>query len=110
MKINDKFVLTDHALKRMHARGFSKDAVGAVLQYGRKTHTKGAVYYSVGRRETKKFRHSGIDLRNCEGLHIVCANDRPHSIMTMYRNHNFHRVLRPCSRNYRYCKDERLVL
>lgn len=107
MKDINTFTLTHHASQQMHARGFSKDAVAETLKYGRTTHTKGAIYYSVGKREIKKFRDFGIDLRKCEGLHIICTNDKPHLIKTMYRNHDFRRVLRLRSRNRRYFKDER---
>lgn len=110
MKAINNFTLTHHALQQMHARGFSKDTVATALKYGRTTHAKGAIYYSVGKREIKKFRNFGIDLRKCEGLHIICTNDRQRAIKTMYRNHNFRRVLRLRSRHHRYFKDEKAEL
>lgn len=110
MKGINIFTLTHHALQQMHARGFSKDAVAATLKYGRTIYTKGAIYYSVGKRKIKKFKNFGVDLRRCEGLHIICTNNRQRAIKMMYRNHDFRKVLLLHSRNHRCFKDEKAEL
>jgi hypothetical protein len=92
-KHNTETCLTDHALKRMTARGLSLDAVHAVMDYGRLVYTRGAAICAIGRKEVKRFARQGIDLSRYEGVQVVCSHDG--AVMTAYRNRDF-RGLRPC--------------
>jgi len=84
--------LSAHARKRMTARGISAEAVGMVLDHGRRTHVRGAVIHVVGRKEIARARSRGLDLAPFEGIHVVCASDG--AIVTVYRNRDL-RGLRP---------------
>jgi hypothetical protein len=90
--------LTNHAWKRMNARGLSSSTVGAALEFGRVAHVRGAVIYAIGRKEVEEYAEYGIDLKRQEGVQVVCKQNG--AILTVYRNHDF-RGLRPSRRNYR---------
>jgi len=87
--------VTDHAITRMGERGISDEAVLAALEYGRVVHTRGARIHVIGRKEVKRFGHEGVDLADCEGVHVVCTTDGV--VMTVYRNFDL-RGLRPFGR------------
>jgi hypothetical protein len=84
--------LTKHALQRMAARRLPEPAVVAVMTYGRMARVRGAEVYAVGRKEVKQYRKVGIDLKEIEGVQVVCSPDG--AVMTTYRNRDF-RGLRP---------------
>lgn len=86
------YALTQHALQRMGARGFSSADVNLVLAYGRKVHTRGASIYVIGRKEIAECSHYGVDLSSLDGVQVVCSPEG--AIMTVYRNRDF-RSLRP---------------
>lgn len=90
--------LTDHAWKRMNARGLSSTAVEAALEYGRVAHVRGAAIYAIGRKEVDEYANYGVDLKHHEGVQVVCKPSG--AILTAYRNRDF-RGLRPSRRNYR---------
>jgi hypothetical protein len=71
-------------------------AIEAALEYGRVVYVRGAEIHVIGRKEVFRYRRHGIDLREYEGVHVVC---RPGSglILTAYRNRDF-RGLRPHQR------------
>lgn len=76
--------VTDHARARMAQRGVRPHQVGAVLSFGRRTYTRGAEVYVIGRREVEAAQRHGVDLRGLDGLHVVCtAND---VVLTVFRN------------------------
>ena len=84
--------LSDHAQRRMNARNLGLKAIKAALDFGRIVYTKGAIIYVIGKKEVRRFKRSGIDLRRFEGVHVVCAPSG--KIITTYRNRSF-RGLRP---------------
>jgi len=84
--------LTRHARDRIDARGISRQAVSAALDYGRELHTRGATLYVIGRQEVSRLRRLGVDLDAHEGVHVVCAANG--AVVTAYRNHDL-RGLRP---------------
>lgn len=89
--------LTHHARRRIDARGVSRRAVAAALDYGRELHARGAVLYVLGRREVRRMRRGGLDLSAHEGVHVVCSADGV--VITAYRNHDL-RGLRPRHRRH----------
>ncbi len=89
-------LMTQHARIRSSARRLPENAVAAALAYGREVHTRGAIFYVVGRKEVRAARRSGVDLSRSEGLHVVCTSED--RILTVYRNHNL-RSLRPNRRS-----------
>ena len=81
------YSMTDHAWRRMTARGLSERAVDAVLTYGRTVHARGAEIYALGRREVERYSSQSLDLRPFEGVQVVCVPDDG-VVMTVYRNHD----------------------
>jgi len=84
--------LTYHAMQRMSARSISRKVIENVLLFGRISNIRGANIYSVGRKEVERYGRSGIRLKECEGVHVVCSSDQ--RIITVYRNRDF-KGLRP---------------
>lgn len=92
--------LTHHAQQRIGARRISEKALAAALTYGRVVYTRGAKIYALGRKEVDRYDQQGIDLKDHEGIQVVCLpND---VVLTAYRNRDF-RGLRPRRRG-RYWK------
>ncbi|WP_459936775.1 DUF4258 domain-containing protein [Desulfonatronum parangueonense] len=79
--------ITNHAWRRMTARGISTEAVEAVLDYGRVVYTRGAAICAIGRKEVKFFSRQGINLTLYEGVQVVCSTDG--AVVTTYRNQDF---------------------
>jgi len=92
------FKISEHAQMRMYARRFSQESVCKVLDYGRVFYARGAKIHVIGKREVEKYKNCGIDLRSCEGVHVICSNDG--YILTLYKNHDL-RDLRYKSRYWR---------
>lgn len=82
--------LTDHAQKRMSQRGLSEQAIEAALTYGREVRARGALIYAIGKKEVRKNRATGVDLRRFEGIQVVCLSDG--TILTVYKNRDFTRL------------------
>lgn len=76
--------LTTHAKERMALRGIRPDDIEMVLLCGREAHARGAVIQVIGRKEIAQYRHHGLDLASCEGLHVICSLNG--SVLTAYRN------------------------
>jgi hypothetical protein len=95
--------LSKHAFERIGSRRVSLGAVASVLNYGREVHARGAVIYAIGRNEVEMARNRGVDLREEEGIHVVCS--REGLILTVYRNRSLS-DLRP-RRGKSYCYPRR---
>ncbi len=76
--------LSRHAEFRHATRGISRQAMAAVLDYGRVSHIRGAAVHAIGRREIAAMARKGVDLSEHDGLHVVCATDG--TVITVYRN------------------------
>ena len=76
--------ISPHARCRMMEHGISAEILFLVLQLGRIVRTRGAVIYVVGKKEVKECFLHGIDLRDCEGVHVVMERDDV--VRTVYRN------------------------
>ena len=94
------FILTDHAVSRMHQRSISRDTVAAVLNYGRCFYARGATIYAIGHKEVAAYARHGIDLKDLAGYQVICSPDD--TIITMYRNHDFHRIRKTGGRRSGY--------
>ena len=86
--------ITKHARSRMNRRRIPPEAVMTVTTYGRVAYVRGAEIYAVGRKEVERYLAEGVDLREVEGIQVVCNPDG--AVLTAYRNSNF-RGLRPRS-------------
>ena len=75
--------LERHAEVRMQQRGLRRDAVEAVLTWGREAAVRGAVIFAIGRREIDAARRERVDLSDLHGVHVVCVHGR---VRTVYRN------------------------
>jgi hypothetical protein len=87
------FRLTRHARQRSAARRVGVAAIEAALEYGRVFHVRGAEIHVIGRKEVFRYRRRGVDLREYEGVQVVCQPGGG-LILTAYRNRDF-RGLRP---------------
>lgn len=83
-----KLNCTEHASKRAQQRGISEAMIAAALRFGRKQFKKGALYYSVGRKEIKKYVKQCSLLKEMNGVHLVTGRDG--RIITVYKNKAFH--------------------
>lgn len=88
-----QYFLTDHAVERMSGRSFSTQSIEKVLTYGRVEHVKGARYFVVGKKEVGKYADRGVDLSDCEGVHVVCSSEG--AILTVYRNRSLKSLREP---------------
>jgi len=79
-----------HAAVRMQQRGIPTNAIAQVLRYGRRIHAKGLTFCVIGRKEVARYASHGVDLKACEGIHALVANDGP--VVTVYRNHDLHGI------------------
>lgn len=79
--------LTAHSLKRVRQRGFTQEDVASVLRFGRRNFQNGAVYYSIGRKEIKRYKKIYPSIQHMDGMHVVSAPNG--SIVTVLRNRDF---------------------
>lgn len=84
----DALHFTHHALTRMNARALHRDVVADVLRFGWRHHARHALTYVVGRRAIRDAARRGIDLRRCDGVHVVCSPEG--AVLTVYRNRRWH--------------------
>lgn len=87
-----QFCLSAHAEARMHERGVSLEAIELAFAHGRRTHVRGACYFSIGRTEIRQHRERCPEIARHHGLHVVTRADG--TILTVYKNRGF-RILRP---------------
>src|SRR2546426_7710411 len=70
-----EYRISKHARRRMSARRLRNQPVDAAIRFGRRIHTRKAVFYVIGRKEVEKWNFRGIDLSGFEGIHAVCSAD-----------------------------------
>ena len=95
--MNQGYVLTDHAQKRMQQRHITPHILEKVMRYGRIIHARGATYRVIGRKEVAHHAAAGIDLRAAEGVQVLLATDG--AVITTFRNHDL-RKIRPSKRRH----------
>jgi hypothetical protein len=71
--------ISEHAEKRMHHAGVNINDINFVLSNGRMKHSKGCVYYFLGKKETQKSQ------KKLNGLHVLMSSDQK-TIITVYKN------------------------
>jgi len=94
------FALTEHARQRMGQRGVSEEAVELALNYGRKIHSRGAVFHVIGRKEIAKLGDEHPEMAELDGVQVLTSSDCE-SVLTVYKNHDF-RSIRPTKRRQRH--------
>ncbi len=97
---NHSYGVTEHARHRMEQRGVSEEAVELALHYGRKIHSRGAIFHVIGRKEISKLGNTHPKLRLLNGVQVLTSTDGE-SIITVYKNHDL-RGIRPCKRRQRH--------
>lgn len=95
--MNQTYVLTHHAEKRMQQRRISPHILEQVLLHGRTIHARGATFRVVGRKEVAANAEAGIDLRSAEGIQVLINSEGV--VFTVYRNHDL-RKIRPSKRRH----------
>lgn len=91
--------LSRHAHRRMRGRGIGRAKVEQVLEFGRVARVRGAEIFAVGRREVQEWAERGVDLREVEGIQVVCSL-LDGTVITVYRNRDF-RGLKPRGPRFR---------
>ena len=89
------YIFSNHALERMRKREISERVVLKTISFGRILRGRGATIYAIGKKEISKYSKQGIDLANCEGIHVII--NKSSTISTAYRNLSMPR-LKPKSR------------
>jgi hypothetical protein len=90
--MNSTPVTSKHAARRMSQRNIAPSTVEAALDWGRLVYCRGAMIYAIGRREIERAAGLGIDLRDLDGVQVVCGRDT--TVITVYRNRNFRELRR----------------
>ncbi len=88
VQLDGGYFVSSHALRRLMSRGLSLDAIEAVLNFGRVSHTRGAEIHAVGWKEVERYQRKLIDLAPYAGLQVVCTRNGG-VVLTAYRNHDF---------------------
>lgn len=83
--IHERFNFTEHAVVRTGQRGVTFDSIELAFQYGRQEHSRGAIYYVIGRAEVEEYKNVVPEIISHEGLHVVCSSDDG-AIMTVFKN------------------------
>ena len=94
------FDVTEHARQRMGQRGVSEEAVELALHYGRKIHSRGAVFHVIGRKEIARLGDEHPEINDLDGVQVLTSADDD-SVITVYKNHDF-RSIRPTKRRQRH--------
>lgn len=97
---SDYLELSEHASHRMCQRGLHDWQIELVLKYGRKIHSRRAVFHVVGRKEIQKYGAKIPELKELDGIQVVTDSGNL-SILTVYRNHDL-RGIRPNKRRHRH--------
>lgn len=79
--------LSTHAYKRSIQRGIKQKTVAHILRFGRKKYQNNAIYYSVGRKEIKKYSQVCPALKEMNGMHLVMSTTG--TVLTLFRNKDF---------------------
>jgi hypothetical protein len=66
-------VLSDHAIRRLHARSFTHEHIRAALEHGEHRWAKGASKYILTQRQVRAAAERGIDVSAYEGITVVVA-------------------------------------
>lgn len=80
--------ITKHARQRMSSRSINEWQLDQVMLFGRESHIRNSVIYTIGRKEVLK---NGRFLEKCAGIHVLCS-PQDGSIITLYRTHNLKRL------------------
>ena len=86
--IQSRLAATNHCLKRMQHRGIRNWQLEAVLDHGRAIYVRGACILAIGVKEVVQAMKNGVDLRGCEGIHVVTSLSDG-AVVTAYRNCDF---------------------
>ncbi|MFY9180161.1 MAG: hypothetical protein WAO12_10360 [Venatoribacter sp.] len=78
---------THHAITRASQRNITAAMISATLRFGRKTYQRGALFFSVGKKEIEKHSHKYALLNKMEGIHLVMSQTG--EIITVYRDKTF---------------------
>lgn len=95
--MNEEYVLTGHAQKRMQQRHITPHILAQVMRYGRTIYSRGATYRVIGRKEVAHLATAGIDLRAAEGVQVLLTNSG--TVLTTFRSHDL-RKIRPSKRRH----------
>lgn len=81
-----QFPYTTHALQRCRNRAIRKEAVEAVLEFGRFRYGRGAEIFTLRRRDVQRWAAWGYELSRFVGIEVVCGYDG--RVVTAYRKRN----------------------
>lgn len=99
-ELHDSPEMTEHALTRMAQRGLHESDVGLALRYGRKIHSRRALFHVIGRKEINRFSNEIPEIKELDGVQVV-TDGECETVVTVYRNHDL-RAIRPNKRKHRH--------
>jgi hypothetical protein len=82
-KASGRYKMSEHALRRMYARGLCREKVRRALRYGRVVFDRGAAHFVLGRNEVE--RYEAVDPDD-NGLQLVVSGLAEGTVLTVYRN------------------------
>lgn len=83
--------LSQHAEVRMQQRGIRRTDIELAVQYGRRIHAKGLIYYVVGRKEVERQAKHGRNIAGLAGLQVL-VQEEDELVVTTYRSTDFHAI------------------
>jgi hypothetical protein len=82
-KASGQYTLSEHAERRMYARGLGPATVRRGLRYGRVVFARGAAHFILGKKEVARY---DAVAPNDNGLQLVVAGLKDGTVLTLYRN------------------------
>lgn len=84
--------LSNHARRRLDARGVSVASLEAALRFGRRTWSHGDLTFRLDRRSTEEARLHGVRVDAHEGTTVILTQDG--TVRTVWRNRSPRRIRR----------------
>lgn len=82
-KASGEYTLSEHAERRMYARGLGPSEVRRALRFGRVVFARGAAHFVLGKNEVDRYERIRPD---DNGLQLVVSGLRDGTVLTLYRN------------------------
>jgi len=82
-----------HTKRRMNERGITPKMVELALNFGRRIHAPGTLFYFVGKRDMKKITCFSRDVDRLEGTTLV-LDPGENVVITCFKNKNFLKSIR----------------
>jgi hypothetical protein len=88
-----QFPYTTHALQRCRNRSIRKEAVDAVLEFGRCRYGRHVEIFTLRGRDVQRWAQRGYELSRFQGIEVICGHDG--RVVTVYRKRNGRKIRSP---------------